>query len=72
MASLTQALSLALSGLQTTSALISVASNNIANAQTPGYTTKTANVTSVQNGSDFGGSTIFFLQPRQRARRFDE
>jgi flagellar hook-associated protein 1 len=58
MGSLTQALSIALSGLQTTAALIANASNNISNAQTPGYTEKTANVTSVQNGSDFAGSTV--------------
>jgi flagellar hook-associated protein 1 FlgK len=58
MPSLTQALSLALSGLQTSTGLIALSSNNIANAQTPGYTTKTASVTSVDNGSVLGGSTI--------------
>src|SRR3984957_15837554 len=58
MSSLTQALSIALSGLQTTTGLISLASNNIANAQTPGYTAKSASVTSLQTGADFAGATI--------------
>src|SRR5882672_2019519 len=58
MSSLSQALSIALSGLQTTSNLITLTSNNISNAQTPGYSTKTASGTSIQNGADFGGATI--------------
>lgn len=58
MGSLTQALSIALSGLQTSSSLISLASNNISNAQTTGYTNKTASVTSVDYGQNFGGVNI--------------
>jgi flagellar hook-associated protein 1 FlgK len=56
--SLTQALSIALSGLQTSSSLISLASKNISNAQTPGYTAKTASTASVDFGSSFGGVEI--------------
>lgn len=58
MGNLTQALSIALSGLQTSSALISLASNNISNASTAGYTDKTADVTSVDFGASFGGTQI--------------
>ena len=58
MSSLSQALSVALSGLRTSTNLISVASDNISNAQTPGYSRKTASVVSVQYGADPGGSTI--------------
>ncbi len=58
MTSLTQALSVALSGLQTTTGLISVASDNISNANTPGYSNKTANVASLDFGAEGGGSTI--------------
>ena len=58
MGSLTQALSIALSGLQTSTSLISLTSNNISNAQTAGYTKKTASVATVDYGADFGGSTI--------------
>lgn len=58
MTSLSQALSIALSGLQTNVGLISVASNNISNAQTAGYTAKTATVAAVQYGADFGGSSV--------------
>jgi len=57
-ASLTQALSIALSGLQSSSSLISLASKNIANAQTPGYTQKTGTTTSVDYGAAFGGTAI--------------
>ena len=55
---LSQALSLALTGLQTDGSLIGLASNNIANAQTAGYTAKSAAAISVENGSDFGGAAI--------------
>jgi flagellar hook-associated protein 1 FlgK len=58
MGSLTQALSIALSGLQTSSSLISLAGNNISNAQTAGYTDKTADLASVTYGSNFGGVNI--------------
>lgn len=54
MSSLTQALSIALSGLNTTTALLTLASQNVSNAQTSGYTEKTASVTT----SSDGGSTI--------------
>jgi flagellar hook-associated protein 1 len=58
MSSLSQAISIALTGLQTNTALINVASNNISNASTPGYTDKTASVASVDYGPQFGGSSI--------------
>jgi len=55
MSALTQALSIALSGLQTTTSLISLASKNIANASTPGYTEKSATLSDVDFGGQFGG-----------------
>ncbi len=58
MGSLTQALSIALSGLQTSTSLISLTSKNISNANTAGYTTKSASVESVDFGSTFGGVGI--------------
>lgn len=58
MASLTQALSIALSGLQASTALISVTSNNVSNANTPGYTKKTAALETIDYGTDFGGVSI--------------
>ena len=58
MGTLTQALSIALSGLQTNQALIALSSKNIANASTPGYTSKTATVDDVDYGTQFGGVTI--------------
>lgn len=58
MGSLSQALSIALSGLQTTTSLISLASKNISNANTVGYTDKTATVSSVDFGGQFGGVEI--------------
>lgn len=57
-ASLTQALSIALSGLQTTTTLISLASKNISNANTAGYTSKSATISSVDYGSQFGGVQV--------------
>ena len=56
--SLSNALSIAVAGLRTSVGLINLASNNIANAQTPGYTEKTASVSNVDYGSSFGGSQI--------------
>lgn len=58
MGSLSQALSIALSGLQASSSLIALASNNISNASTPGYTEKTADPVPVDFGSSFGGVEI--------------
>lgn len=58
MVSLTQALSIALSGLQTTQSLIALSSKNISNANTEGYTVKTATVADVDYGSQFGGVGI--------------
>lgn len=56
--SLTSALSVALSGLRASTAQLQLAANNVANAQTPGYTKKTAIVASVSLGSDFGGASV--------------
>ncbi len=67
MSSLSQALSIALTGLRTNASLITLASDNISNAQTDGYTAKKAIVTNVQNGSELGGSTIAAYQ-----RAFDQ
>lgn len=48
----------AYSSMMTTQTQIAVASNNIANADTDGYTTKTANQVSTQSGSIGSGTTI--------------
>lgn len=56
--SLTSALSIALSGLQVSTARLQVASNNIANAGVAGYTKKSSTVGAVTSGTDAGGSTI--------------
>lgn len=58
MGSLTQALSIALSGLQASTALMTIAGNNISNANTAGYTAKTASILSVDYGTNFGGVAI--------------
>ena len=56
--SLTSALSIALSGLQAQSTALSVVSSNIANAQTPGYTEKSLDYSSLSLGADLGGVSI--------------
>jgi flagellar hook-associated protein 1 len=56
--SLSTALSVALSGLQTSSALIQLTANNISNAQTPGYTEKSAELSSTSLGASAGGVEI--------------
>ena len=56
--SLTQALSIALTGLRTSQQLIAVSSNNIANAQTAGYSVKSAVVSSVDYAGQMGGSSV--------------
>ena len=53
--SLTSAMSIALSGLSGSMSLISLTSNNISNAQTAGYTTKSALLSSVDYGTNPGG-----------------
>lgn len=58
MTSLSSALSIALSGLRTSTSLLELASNNISNAHTAGYTDKQASVSSVDYGPNFGGATI--------------
>lgn len=52
------ALSIALTGLQVNTAQLQLVSNNLANAQQPGYTQKRAIVTSVALGGVVGGATI--------------
>ena len=52
--SLTQALSTALSGLQVNQASISMVASNVANADTPGYTSKVVNQVSIGAGSSIG------------------
>jgi flagellar hook-associated protein 1 FlgK len=55
MSSLSQALSIALTGLQASTGQIGVTANNISNAQTPGYTSKTVGQASVDFQGQFGG-----------------
>jgi flagellar hook-associated protein 1 FlgK len=56
--SLSSALSIALSGLQVSSAQLQLASNNIANAQTAGYTEKSASITPLSLGDTGAGVSI--------------
>ena len=56
--SLSGALSVALSGLQTSTTVAQIISGNIANAQTAGYTTKKANLDAVSNGPSMGGVQV--------------
>jgi len=56
--SLSSALSVALSGLRVSSTQLEIASNNIANAQTPGFTEKAAEVTPLSLGGTGAGVTI--------------
>ncbi len=56
--SLTSALTVALSGLQTSSAVAQIIAGNVSNAQTPGYTAKTANLEAVITGGSSGGVQI--------------
>jgi flagellar hook-associated protein 1 FlgK len=56
--SLSSALSVALSGLETSTTLLQLAANNISNAQTPGFTEKSANVSSTVLGTAASGAEI--------------
>ncbi len=56
--SLSSALTVALSGLQASTTGAQIASGNISNAQTPGYTEKSAALTEVTNGTSLGGVTV--------------
>jgi flagellar hook-associated protein 1 FlgK len=58
MASLSSALTVALSGLQASTVAAQVAAGNISNAQTPGYTEKNVNFAEISNGSSAGGVQI--------------
>lgn len=58
MSSLTQAFSIALTGMRTCTNLIALTANNVSNANTDGYTAKSASVSTVEYGSEFGGATI--------------
>lgn len=58
MTSLTAALSIALSGLQTSTARLQVAANNVSNASQEGYTKKSAIVAAVINGGEASGVNI--------------
>src|ERR1700753_928524 len=49
---LSSALATAMSGLRANQAALSIVSGNIANAQTPGYVTQTANQVELANGGD--------------------
>ena len=56
--SLSSALSIALSGLQSTSTALSVVSANVSNANTAGYTKKSVDFSTVTVGSSSGGVNI--------------
>ena len=53
---LSSALAIAMSGLRANQASLSIVSGNIANANTPGYVTQTANQIEVQSGGS--GSSV--------------
>jgi flagellar hook-associated protein 1 FlgK len=56
--SISGALTVALSGLQASTNAAQIISGNVANAQTPGYTAKTVNMSEVTNGTSLGGVQI--------------
>jgi flagellar hook-associated protein 1 FlgK len=56
--SLTSALSSALAGLSTTQAALSIVTSNVANAQTPGYVTRTIDQVEVAGGSANPGAGV--------------
>ena len=56
--SLSGALSVALSGMQTSTTAVQIISGNITNAQTDGYTQKSINLAAVSMGSSLGGVEI--------------
>jgi flagellar hook-associated protein 1 FlgK len=56
--SLSGALSVALSGLQVSTTAAQVISGNISNAQTPGYTEKSIDLSAITSGSSLGGVEI--------------
>ncbi len=56
--SLSTALNVALSGLQTSTAVAQVLAGNIANAQTEGFTAKSVSLTEVSSGASVGGVLI--------------
>ena len=58
MGSLTGLLNLSLSALQANQAAIDITSNNVANANTPGYTEETANWQEVDSVSLSGGASV--------------
>ncbi len=55
---LSSALAVSSTSLQTISTMLQVTANNISNAQTPGYTEETANISSIDLGGAGGGSEI--------------
>jgi flagellar hook-associated protein 1 FlgK len=65
--SLTSALSIALTGLQASSAELQLSANNIANAQTPGYSEKTAELSPLSLGGIDGGVSISTYQRNTNA-----
>ena len=56
--SLSGALNVALTGLQTSTTAVQVISGNVSNAHTVGYTEKTVNLESISAGSSLGGVAI--------------
>jgi len=58
MSSLAAALSTALTGLQVSTAQMQLTSNNIANAQSPGFAAKSVTLSPIVNGTDVGGVDI--------------
>jgi flagellar hook-associated protein 1 FlgK len=56
--SLSAALTVALTGIKTSSTATQVISGNLANAQTAGYTVKSVDLTEVTNGSILGGVSV--------------
>jgi len=56
--SLTGALNAALSGIQTSTTAVQIISSNVANAQTPGYTEKSIDLSQIVTGGAYGGAEV--------------
>ena len=65
--SLSSALATAMAGLRVNQAALSIVSSNVANAQTPGYVTRTLDQIEVPGSSADAGASVARGDPNRRA-----